>query len=1194
MTEDDGEEGHRLTDPVQKLDVLMASPHLIVGIGASAGGLNAFKSFFQNMPPDSGMSFVLVQHLDPTHESMLAELLSRQTRMPVSEAVDDAPIERDHIYIIPPDATLTIKASRLRVVKPAPPREHRHPIDTFFTSLAEDQGDCAVCIVLSGTGSDGTIGLRAIKEHGGLTMAQGEFGPDDPTAMSGMPHSAVATGLVDHVLPVEKIPAALIEYMQHLTDVAPLKDSDGTRIDASDHMPSIIAQVRSGTGHDFSQYKINTLIRRVQRRMQVLRIDEMSAFIERLKKDPEQVELMFREFLISVTNFFRDPEAFDALLATALPELLSRTAPDDPIRIWVPGCATGEEAYSLAILVKEAITAQGIVCRVQIFGTDIDEAAVAIARSGRYRKAMVGMSPERIERWFAIDGEDFCPIREIREMCVFSTHSVVKDPPFSKLDLISCRNLMIYLEPNLQDRVVRTFHYALRPGGVLYLGSSEGVTRAAKLFSVIDKKHRIFQRLETANPPFPALAASSPPVQGSQRAPAIATAPRAQEGIDSGVLRILKKLSPAFVVIDRNYDILTFSSGEIGRYLAPSPGSASLNLFDILNISIRSAARNALRQMTAPDGAGIAIETAVIELGARSLRIEVLAEPLPEGGADVGLAVVAFRELGEYASVPPQEGEGPAIPRFHLSELELELQAVKSRLQATIDDLEASNEELKSTNEEFQSVNEELQSTNEELETAKEETQSINEELHTINAEMQSKNEILTALNSDLKNIFLSTEIATIFLDSKLRIKNFTPGMTQIFHLRDGDRGRPITEIVTKLRDTDLQKDAKNVLRTLATVEREVRIDDNNATFIMRIRPYRTVDNVIDGVVITFVDFTAHRLHEESKSRLSAIVDSSQDAIISHDLDGLITSWNNGAERIFGYVAGEAIGKPLSILLRPDQTDNVPDILDALKRGERLEHFENDRMRKDGTSIDLSLTISPIKDENGKMIAASTIAREFTDRKLIDKNKSLLISELNHRIKNLMMVMSSLITRTIKGTKTQEDFAEAIDGRIQALSRVQDLLIDNSWDEASLRAIVEGELEPYRDIHGSENIIIGEIDCVVLTPHATLPLTMALHELATNAAKYGAFSRQGGCVDVSWSVVQADSEPVVTLIWVERGGPLVVQPTRRGFGSRLIERSLSYELHADVAQEYLPDGLRCTIRLPLDKKIGRRISDADK
>ena len=1180
-----------MTNTVETPEALRVSPHLIVGIGASAGGLNAFKTFFQHMPADSGLSFVLVQHLDPTHKSMLVELLARQTPMPVSEAEDDAPIERDHIYIIPPDATLTIKDSRLRVVKPAPPREHRHPIDTFFASLAEDQGDCAVCIVLSGTGSDGTIGLRAIKEHGGLTMAQGEFGPDDPTAMSGMPHSAVATGLVDHVLPVEQIPAALIEYRNHLIGVAPLKDSNGNRTDVSEHMPAIIAQVRAGTGHDFSQYKINTLIRRVQRRMQVLRIDEMPAFIERLKKDPEQVELLFREFLISVTNFFRDPEAFDALLAKALPELLGRKTGDDPIRVWVPGCATGEEAYSLAILLKEAMLAQGIVRRVQIFGTDIDEAAVTIARAARYRKAMVGLSPERIERWFAVDGDDYCPIREIREMCVFSTHSVVKDPPFSKLDLISCRNLMIYLEPGLQDRVIRTFHYALRPGGVLYLGSSEGVTRAAKLFGALDKKHRIFQRLETAAPPFPNLTASTPRANGLQRAPALASAPSVQEGIDSGVLRILKKLSPAFVVVDRNYDILTFSSGEVGRYLAPSPGSPSLNLFDILNISLRSATRNALRQMTAPDSSGVAIETAIIELGGRPLRVEVLAEPLPEGGAGVGLAVVAFRELGDNSSAHPQEAENPAIPQFNLHELERELQAMKSRLQATIDDLEASNEELKSTNEEFQSVNEELQSTNEELETAKEETQSINEELHTVNAEMQSKNEILTTLNSDLKNLLVSTDIATIFLDTQLRIKNYTPGMTQIFRLRDGDRGRPITDIVTKLVDTDLQKDARHVLHTLATVEREVRIDENNATFIMRIRPYRTVDNVIDGVVITFVDFTAHRQHEESKSRLSAIVDSSQDAIIGHDLDGLITSWNKGAERIFGNTAIEAIDKPLSILLRPDQTDDVPRILDALKRGERIEHYEIDRMRKDGTSIDLSLTISAIKDERGTMIAASTIARELTDRKLADKNKNLLISELNHRIKNLMMVTSSLIARSLKGSETREDFAEAIDGRIRALSRVQDLLIDNSWDEASLRQIVAGELEPYRDSHGAENIVIREAEDVLMTPHATLPLTMALHELATNAAKYGALSSAGGQVEVSWSVVQADSASALKLIWTERGGPKVEPPKRRGFGSQLIERSLVYELQAKVIREFPAEGVRCTITLPLTEKTGRLVSD---
>ncbi|MDY6946385.1 MAG: chemotaxis protein CheB, partial [Pseudomonadota bacterium] len=469
---------------------------LVVGIGASAGGLEAFTTFFSHMPANSGMAFVLVQHLDPHHKSMLVDLLGRQTAMPVIEATSGARIVANRIFVIPPNATLTLRGGELRVSKPAPAREHRRPIDTFFASLAEDQGERAVCVVLSGTGSDGTQGLKRVKEHGGLSLAQ--RADLDGTAMTGMPQSAAATGLVDHIIPVADMPGLLLEYQQHLRKIAPQKDSDGNRVDMPEHMTAICALLRAGTGHDFSQYKRSTLLRRIQRRMQVLRIDTVPAFIERLRKEPRQVQLLFHELLIGVTQFFRDPQAFEALARTVIPKLLEHKHADEQLRIWVPACATGEEVYSIAILVREALERHGLGLKVQIFGTDVDDAAVAVARAARYHKRMEGVSRERIERWFASDGEVFCPVREIREMCIFSNHSVIKDPPFSRLNLISCRNLLIYLEPALQDRLMQTFHYALQPGGYLCLGQSESITRKTKLFATLDKKHRIFERRDTS------------------------------------------------------------------------------------------------------------------------------------------------------------------------------------------------------------------------------------------------------------------------------------------------------------------------------------------------------------------------------------------------------------------------------------------------------------------------------------------------------------------------------------------------------------------------------------------------------------------------------------------------------------------------------------------------------------------------
>ncbi|MGH6947318.1 MAG: chemotaxis protein CheB, partial [Kiloniellales bacterium] len=1085
-----------------------AAPLLVVGIGASAGGLAAFETFFAHMPADSGMAFVLVQHLDPHHKSLLAELLGRHTAIPVAEAEDRMAVSANRILIIPPDATLTIKAGVLRVLKPAPAREHRRPIDTFFASLAEDQGECAVSVVLSGTGSDGTLGVRAIKGHGGLTLAQGDLGA---TAMSGMPHSAAATGLVDYILPVEDMPAALVEYRQHLIKVAGKKDADGNRRAAGDHLSAIFAILRAGTGHDFSQYKPNTLMRRIQRRMQVLRTDTISAFVQRLRNEPREVELLFREFVIGVTQFFRNPEAFDAL-ASVLPELLKGKGDADLVRIWVPGCATGEEVYSIAILVRESVERQGIAPRIQIFGTDIDEAAIAVARAGRYRKPMARMSRERAERWFAEEGDDYCPIKEIREMCVFSTHSVIKDPPFSKLDLISCRNLMIYMSADLQGRILRTFHYALRRDGYLCLGQSEGITRSGRLFEAIDKKHRIFRRLDNSSPVLPDSAPAGPPTATRPLPGAPHAVPRIQDLIDHGAHRVMEKHSPAYVVIDRQYEILRFSGGEIGRYLEPSPGRASLNLLGIVRKALRPAVRAAVREAYTADRP-VTTETLTIRVDGQVRSLKLIVEPIEQSGVK-GLCVVAFRDVGEVSTA----ADAPAAtPNPEVQALEHELQATKVQLQGTIDELETANEELKSANEEYQSVNEELQSSNEELETAKEELQSTNEELETINAELNSKNETLVRLNSDIRNLLESTQIATIFLDGKLRIRAFTPGVTDLLHLRDSDRGRPITDLVPRMTYADLQRDAKKVLRDLSVVEREVQVADDATTFLMRIRPYRTISDVIDGVVITFVDITERMHHEIAAARLAAIVDSSQDAVIGHGFDGVIRSWNAGAERIFGYTADEAVGKPFSILLADNQSDEVPLILDAMRRGETIAHFEVDRLRKDGTRIDVSLSVSPIKDRHGKVIAASTIAREFTERRLAEEQKSLLIAELDHRVRNTLATVTALIAQTARSAESPQAFVEAIQGRVRSLSRVHGLLTQRDWDQADLRELVEAGLTPYRS-KARKNIVVTGNDNVVLKPKAILPLAMALHELATNATKYGSLSQPGGSVAVSWGV----------------------------------------------------------------------------
>jgi two-component system CheB/CheR fusion protein len=1155
---------------------------LVVGIGASTGGLDAFRTFFDHMPVNPGMTFVLVQHLDPNHASMLVDLLGQHSRMKVLEAKDGMQLAPDHVFVIPPNASLEISDGALRVSRPAPPREHRRPVDTFFTSLATDQRERAVCIVLSGMGSDGTLGLRRIKEHGGLSLAQAE---SDATAMPGMPQSAAATGLVDHIVPVAAMPALLIEYQQHLQRNRPGQSAAATGAALATHLPAIYDLLRAGTGHDFSEYKHSTLERRIERRMQVLRIATPGQFVTRLRHDPQQVDLLFREFLISVTQFFRDPLAFDALQTHVIEPLLTRKRPGDSLRIWVPACATGEEVYSIAILVREAVLRHGLNLKVQIFGTDIDDAAVAIARAGRYSKNLTGVSAERLERWFVTDGEEFYPLREIREMCIFSTHSIVKDPPFSRLDFISCRNLLIYLEADLQDRLTQTFHYALSPDGYLSLGQSEGITRKTKLFATVDKKQRIFQRREVSAAP------GLPPMthEVHARVPASDIGRRLPEVLDAteAELRsVVERHSPAYVVIDQNHEIVRFSGGDVRRYLEPSPGTATLDLFMIVRKGLRATLRRAVERARKTQSA-VTTDPMSISIDGKTRALRAIVEPVIRAGGKPTRWVVIFED-----TIPPRSGkparESRGKTRAQMQALELDLLTTRTQLRTTIDQLESSNEEMRSANEEYQSVNEELQSSNEELETAKEELQSINEELQTVNAEMLGKNDALVRLSSDLKNLLDNTQVATLFLDRELSVTYFTPTMTDLFHLRDSDRGRPVTEIVARMHYPELRRDVANVLSSLVGLEREVHREENDAFFLMRIEPYRSVDDVIEGVVITFIDITERKRYEQTRAQLAAIVDSSADAIIGHAFDGTITSWNAGAEAIFGYGSREAIGQPFSILIPTQSADAVPGMLDQVKRGERIAHFEINRVRKDGKVIDVSLTVSPVLDRHGTIVAASTIAREFTERKLAEDHRNLLMGELDHRVKNTLMVVITLIAQTARHVATPAEFTKIIEGRVLALSRVHSLLNRETRGHAELHDLVHGELAAYR-LRNDDRVVVASRDRIHLTARATQSLAMAVHELATNAAKYGALSSATGTVDISWDVVDGNDERQLRILWLERDGPAVPTPTRRGFGSELIERVLGYELQARVDRQFLTSGVRCTIEFPLTASVGYQL-----
>jgi two-component system CheB/CheR fusion protein len=1131
------------------------------------------------------MAFVLIQHLSPEHGSMLAELLGKVTPMPVLEASDGVQIAANTVYVIPPNATMTIDEGKLKVARPAPPRDRRHPIDTFFLSLAEDQGENAVSIILSGTGSDGALGLSAVKEHGGFTLAQAEF---DSHALPGMPRSAAETGDVDEILAVEEMPARLVTYEKHLVAVADTKDGDGTRQDAAEHLSEILTALRKRTGHDFSGYKEKTLTRRVQRRMQVLQVETPAAYVKRVQDHPEELDVLFGELLIRVTHFFRDPAAFEALSTVVLRPLVAARGADADIRVWVPGCATGEEAYSIAILLREAMNGRRARPKVQIFGTDIDERAIAIARQGRYQKPLTGLSPEQSERWFSEEGADRCVISEIREMCVFSTHSVVKHPPFSKLDLVSCRNLFIYLDSDIQDRLMRTFHYALRPGGTLFLGMSESVTRATKLFGIRDKKHRIFERREVVGTVLPTFSTSG----GASETASAAGASANDSRIDKSVKRVMEKYYPPHVVVDRRHQVVRFSGAGMGKYLEPPSGAPSAALFDILRKPLRIAARSILQDARIA-AAPVRFENCPIRIDGRDRLVTVIAEPLGIQDGDAEFTVLAFQDLGnDGASKADKEGNSSDTAKT----LEEELQTVRMQLQSSIDELETTNEELKSSNEEYQSVNEELQSSNEELETAKEEMQSVNEELQTINSEMASKNDQLSSLNSDIKNLLESTEIATLFLDDNCRIRSFTRGVTEIFHVREADIGRPITEIVSLLSYETLRADVSVVLNKLTVVERQLSLRDERMAFTLRIRPYRTVDNVIDGVVMTFVDITQRQASSAALKRTEAylrlLIDSVADGIYCVDREGRTTLCNTAFLRMLGFEHyQDVINMDLHEIMYPRRSDGSPylrsqnPIYQTALTGEPMHRDDDVFFRVDGTSFPVEYWVRPILRGDALEGAVCTFI-DTSARRQAEQQRGLLLREMDHRIRNLFTVASSLTASTARSAKTPAEMRETLQGRFVALAKAHRLIqpghLETRQDHEGLTlgGLVRTVLSPYMDAKGEEQSGISiEGPEVPIGDGSVTNLALLFHELATNAAKYGALSSPNGQLRVRWKM----KDDRLELTWQETGGPaLGASGIREGFGSLLARQSVK-GLNGELDFDWSSEGLTAHLSIPRER-----------
>lgn len=837
-------------------------PFPIVGIGASAGGLEAFERFFTHTPPDTGMAFVLVQHLDPKHKSILSELVRRYTKMTVREVEDGMAVEPSTVYVIPPNRNMALLHGSLHLLEPSQIPGVRTPIDFFFRSLAEDRKEKAICIVLSGTGTEGSMGLRAVKGDGGMVMVQ------DPASAKydGMPRSAIATGLVDYVLSPEKMADQLIRYVRHSLDDVSAGTTDAANKD-SGLLQKIFILVRSQTGHDFSYYKQNTILRRIERRMAVNQITRLSDYVRYMQDDPREAVTLFKDLLIGVTNFFRDKEAFEALRDKAIPKLFGNRSPDNPVRIWAPGCATGEEAYSIAMLCQDFIRATGRNLPVQIFATDIDSDAIEAARLGLYPDSIaVDVPPQYLERFFTREDSSFRINKEIRDRVVFALQNVITDPPFSKIDLISCRNLLIYLGPELQKKVLPLFHYSLKEEGLLFLGSSETIGELSDYFSVIDRKWKLFKRKDTDLAQTQVLDLHSPTATDRK--------------VDAQMLRhgvpmrgtnyrevaekiILESYGPTGVIINEKSEVL-YIHGRAGKYLEPPSGELTVNILAMaregLRLELATSMRKALAQKTE-----VRTEHVRVKTNGEYQLINLVVKPISQPAFLEGSLMVIFEEVpsDEHSDTKASsQGVIDDEPDPRSQQLEQELRSTKEYLQTTIEELETANEELSSTNEELQSSNEELQSTNEELETSKEELQSINEELTTVNSELQQKIEELSKVSSDLNNLLGSTEIGTIFLDTSLNIRRFTPAATQFFSLLQTDIGRPVGHLASNMHYDRLGEDAKEVLK--GQVPREMEVETKKGHwFNMRILPYRTIENVIDGVVITFVEITQRREMEE-------------------------------------------------------------------------------------------------------------------------------------------------------------------------------------------------------------------------------------------------------------------------------------------------------------------------------------------
>ena len=1136
---------------------------VIIGIGASAGGLEAFQQFLKGLPADHRLVLVLVQHLDPDHNSMMPELVSAKTKSPVHSVEDGMLVEPGHIYLIPPGFEMEIEGLRLRLEKFESPRGLRRPIDRFFTSLARSHGENAIAVVLSGTGSDGTNGAREIKSAGGLVFVQ------DPkqAKYDGMPQSVLDQGGADVISRAEEIVEVIGDYFT--LRVGSYRGLD----DESEFLERLMRHVRFRTGHDFNDYKSGTLMRRIAVRMSVLNIVSHTDYLKYVVDHKQEAEQLFRDLLINVTSFFRDRDHFEIMRRDVIPRIVENCEQQGEIRVWTAGCSTGEEAYSIAMLLAEETARTKHPCRVVVFGTDIDEQALARARAGQYSDAIAEQIPgDLLDRYFRATSSGYEVGTELRDIVRFSRHSFVKDPPFSKLDLVTCRNVMIYFKEPLQETAIKVFHYALNEGGYLFIGPSENPKTLARYFSEVSQRSRIYTRLPGLAKPL-----NLAQMTGTDRIrrPALPERPT-EEGKPADVeRRVLDAHAPGFLQVDREGEVVYASAGAT-PYLRVRAGRMTHELFTIIAEELDPVLRRLSR---VGEQAGSRLEREYQgPINGQTARIVVVSERLSDG-----TVLYVFHDELMLRDDRPNSEPHSEEQEAYVRELERELDEARSAVRTTVEELETSNEELKSSNEEMMSMNEELQ--------------SANEELTTINDELQDKLRELNRANTDLQNFTQSARIATVFLDDDMKLKSFTNEAAEYFSFTTVDVGRHLVDLNSVMDHATLIELCRDTMTDGREREREF-VSSRGRALTVRIMPYSPEGKGDRGVVFTILDVTLLRdavkeaeLHQrEADERMHEVEQIYRTSPMAMGLIGRDMRYIRVNERL-AELNGEALDRHIGATIAEiipavaEQTEALVASVFETGRPIRNQRVEG-AIRSDPQNMRVwNSDWVPFFEPDGKTVkAVSVLVRDITEEVTIQSSLHRVMRELEHRVKNMLANVTALVNQARREVKTDEEVYAKLTRRIEGLAKTHSLLTAEQWASALLRDVIGPETV---EIYGEERVHLKG-PAIRVNARTTLALGMAIHELATNAAKYGAFNSAGGSVDITWSRINDAEGDRLQIVWEENGGPEIATPTSSGFGTQLIRSTIEGTLDGRLETQWRREGLRCTILLDYDA-----VSDLD-